>query len=74
MASSPAEVGNQILCAMSKMLEEKTSNVAYIARLFDVLEQQLQTCWKGRKSKSNQQPMGRKLSKKQELALCRYLD
>ena len=42
MASSPAEVKNQILCAMSKMLEEETTNIACIARLFDVLEQQLQ--------------------------------
>ena len=53
MASSPAEVKNQILCVMSKMLEEETSNIAHIARLFDVPEQQLRAGWKGRKSKNN---------------------
>ena len=74
MASSPAEVENQILCAMSEMLEEETPNVAHIARLFDVPEQRFRARWKGHKSKSNRPPIGRKLSEEQELALCHYLD
>ena len=41
MASFPAEVKNQILCAMSKILEEEAPNIAHIARLFDVPEQRL---------------------------------
>ena len=54
--ASPVEVEDQILKALSHMLEGETPNIAQATRLINVPGQQLQAQFKARRSKSRQPP------------------
>lgn len=67
------DIEERIQQALNAIKRDKSPNIAAYARKFEVPEQRLRNRWKGRQSRSERAPVGRKLNSTQEASVVDYM-